>query len=81
MQVIVERKKCDDKNKRQINGSHHHVSKRHLPKYLEEHDYKYNARDKSDGARTVAAIKNMEEKRLTLFKPEGSSSWKAQKSR
>ncbi len=57
--------------KRQINGSHHSVSKRHLPKYLEEHDYKYNTRDQTDGARTVAAIKNMEGKRLTLYKPEG----------
>ncbi len=56
--------------KRQINGSHHHVSKKHLPKYLEEHDYKYNTRDQTDGARTVAAIRNMEGKRLTLYKPE-----------
>jgi hypothetical protein len=56
--------------KRQINGSHHHVSKKHLPLYLEEHDYKYNTRDQTDGARTVAAIKNMVGKRLRLFKPE-----------
>lgn len=54
--------------KRQITGTHHHTSKRHLPRYLEEYDYKYNTRDQSDGERTVAAIKNMEGKRLTLYK-------------
>ena len=54
--------------KRQITGTHHHTSKRHLPKYLEEYDYKYNTRKKSDGARTVAAIKRAVGKRLTLYR-------------
>lgn len=55
--------------KRQITGTHHHTSKKHLPKYLEEFDYKYNTRGKSDGERTTAAIRNIEGKRLTLFQP------------
>lgn len=57
--------------KRQITGTHHHTSKRHLPKYLEEYDYKYNTRGQSDGERTVAAIQSMEGKRLTLYKSAG----------
>jgi hypothetical protein len=54
--------------KRQITGTHHHTSKRHLPKYVAEYDYKYNSRDDDDGTRTVAAIRGGEGKRLTLFK-------------
>ena len=53
--------------KRQILGTHHHTSKRHLPKYVNEYDFKYNTRGESDDARTVAAIQGGEGKRLTLF--------------
>lgn len=53
--------------KRQIHGTHHSTSKKHLPKYLEEYDFKYNTRDKSDTERSEAAIGNIEGKRLTLF--------------
>lgn len=56
--------------KRQINGTHHHTSKKHLPKYLEEYDYKYNTRQKTDGERTTGAVQNIEGKRLTLYKPK-----------
>ncbi len=55
--------------KRQITGTHHHTSKKHLPKYLEEHDYKYNTRGKTDAERTEAAIGNIEGRRLHLHKP------------
>jgi hypothetical protein len=54
-----------------INGTHHHTSKKHLPKYLEEFDYKHNTRTASDVERTEAAIGNIEGKRLTLYKPAG----------
>lgn len=54
--------------RRQITGTHHSTSKKHLSRYLEEFDFKYNNRDKSDGERTVAAIRNMEGKRLRLVK-------------
>ena len=56
--------------KRQITGTHHSVSQKHLPRYLEEHDHRYNNRDKSDVAITEAAIANMEGKRVKLFKPK-----------
>jgi hypothetical protein len=54
---------------RQINGTHHHTSKKHLPRYLEEFDYKYNTREVSDTERTEAAIENIEGKALRLYKP------------
>mgnify|MGYP001565348240 CR=1 FL=1 len=54
--------------KRQINGTHHSTSKKHLPRYLEEFDYKYNTREQSDTERTEAAIGQIEGRRVTLFK-------------
>lgn len=56
--------------KRQILGTHHSTSKKHLPRYLEEHDHKFNNRHLSDKEITEAAIKNMEGRRVTLFKSE-----------
>ncbi len=50
--------------KRGINGSYHHVSQRHLHRYLSEFDFRWNAREASDSARTVAALREAEGKRL-----------------
>jgi hypothetical protein len=61
--------------RRQIDGTHHHTSQKHLPKYLEEFDFKYNNRALSDVDRTEAAIGNIEGRRLTLYKSvEGGDS-------
>lgn len=55
--------------KRQIIGTHHSVSKKHLPKYLEEYDHKYNHRDLSDTSITERAISRFAEVGpLSLFK-------------
>ena len=54
--------------KRQITGTHHSTSKKHLPRYLEEYDHKYNNRNKTDLQITEEAIRNMEGRRVTLFK-------------
>lgn len=59
--------------KRQIIGTHHSTSKKHLPRYLEEYDFKYNNRDQSDTAIAEAAIGNIEGKRLTLFKSKSGA--------
>lgn len=56
--------------KRQIDGTHHHVSKKHAQRYAEEHDHKYNHREKSDVEVTEAAIKGSTGKRVKLFKPK-----------
>lgn len=55
--------------KRSIDGTHHSVSRKHLPLYLAELDYKYNTRKATDGARTATGIKMMEGKRLMLRRP------------
>ena len=51
--------------KRGIVGTFHHVSKRHLQRYLDEFDFRYNARKIADGERTALAIKGISGKRLT----------------
>jgi transposase-like protein len=51
--------------KRGINGVYHHVSKRHLHRYLSEFDFRYNSRNTSDGDRAMLAIQKVAGKRLT----------------
>jgi transposase-like protein len=51
--------------KRGIDGVYHHVSEAHLPRYLAEFDFRYNARKMTDSERTVAALMGAEGKRLT----------------
>ena len=53
------------KRKFRINGVYHHVGKQHLHRYLAEFDFRYNARDVSDGERANQAIRRSERKRLT----------------
>lgn len=50
--------------KRGIVGTFHHVSKKHLHRYLSEFDFRYNAREISDGERAILAVKGIEGKRL-----------------
>jgi len=50
--------------KRAVYGTFHHVSKRHLHRYLSEFDFKWNTCKDSDGERTHAALSMIEGKRL-----------------
>jgi hypothetical protein len=50
--------------KRSIDGTHHHVSHRHLDRYLAEFDFRYNSRKEKDGERTVKAIRQTTGRRL-----------------
>jgi transposase-like protein len=50
--------------KRSIDGTHHHVSARHLQRYVSEFDFRYDTRKETDGERTVKAIKKSAGKRL-----------------
>ncbi|HSP13769.1 MAG TPA: IS1595 family transposase [Thermoanaerobaculia bacterium] len=50
--------------KRGIIGSFHHVSEKHLHRYLSEFDFRYNARKLNDGSRTELAVLGIEGKRL-----------------
>jgi transposase-like protein len=51
--------------KRGIFGVYHHVSPKHLKRYVGEFDFRYNARHVSDAARANAALRGVEGKRLT----------------
>jgi transposase-like protein len=50
--------------KRGVMGTFHSVSKKHLPNYLNEFEFRWNTRKKDDGERVVAAIKASDGKRL-----------------
>lgn len=55
--------------KRGIDGTYHHVSEVHLPRYLAEFDFRYNNRSGfgvSDAERTRRALAGAEGKRLTF---------------
>lgn len=51
--------------KRQISGTHHMVSKKHLHRYVSEVEFKYNQRGVDDGERTRRAIQAAVGRRLT----------------
>ncbi len=50
--------------KRSLDGTHHHVSAKHLHRYTGEFDFRYNSREMTDGERTVLAIEQTAGKRL-----------------
>jgi transposase-like protein len=50
--------------KRGVHGTYHRISRAHLPRYLAEFDFRYNARHISDGQRTLLALQGAEGKRL-----------------
>jgi transposase-like protein len=51
--------------KRGLIGTFHHVDAKHLFRYLDEFDFRYNARDLTDSQRMFLAIKGAAGKRLT----------------
>ena len=58
--------------KRGMRGVYQHCSEKHLHRYLAEFDFRYNHREAlgwNDEARTVAAVRGAEGKRLTYHQP------------
>lgn len=51
--------------KRSLDGTHHHVSREHLPRYLVEFDFRYSTRKESDTARMHRLMKQTGGRRLT----------------
>ena len=51
--------------KRGIVGAFHHVSEKHLPRYLAEFDRRWNTRKDRDGERTLSVLRSAPGKRLT----------------
>ena len=50
--------------KRSVDGTHHHISKEHLHRYLAEHDFRYSTRNLSDAQRMTALMHNVGGRRL-----------------
>ncbi|MDZ4782580.1 MAG: IS1595 family transposase [Planctomycetia bacterium] len=55
--------------KRGLYGTFHHVSKKHLQRYCDEFDFRWDHRKINDMARTMEAIKQIEGKRLLYRQP------------
>lgn len=52
-------------HKRQIGGTHHAVTRKHLHRYVSEAEFKYNTRTLNDGERTAKLIQAALMRRLT----------------
>jgi transposase-like protein len=55
--------------KRGVMGSFHHISEKHMDRYLNEFSFRWDLRKVSDSERTVEAIKASEGKRLMYKQP------------
>lgn len=55
--------------KRSIDGTHHHVSVEHLPRYLAEFDFRYNTCKATDTERMGKLVGQVAGKRLTYRQP------------
>ncbi len=53
-----------------IDGTYHHVSKGHLPRYLAEFDYRYSTRKMNDAERMERAIRQSAGRRLSYRDPQ-----------
>jgi hypothetical protein len=51
--------------KRGVYGTFHSISKKHLPNYLNEFEFRHNTRNVDDGTRITRAIQKADGKRLT----------------
>jgi len=58
--------------KRGVMGSFHHISEKHMDRYLNEFSFRWDLRKVTDGERTVEAIKSAEGKRLMYRMPVGN---------
>ena len=59
-------------SKRNISGTHRHISRKHTDLYFAELDHKHNTRLNTDGERTNDAVSKIAGKRLMLRKPRSS---------
>jgi transposase-like protein len=58
--------------KRSIDGTHHHISREHLPRYLTEFDYRYSTRTMTDTARMARLMGQVDGRRLSYKRVKGS---------
>jgi len=57
--------------RRGVIGNFHHISRKHLGRYVAEFDFRWNSRKETDGERTVAGLKQAQGKRLTMHDTTG----------
>jgi hypothetical protein len=50
--------------KRGVMGTFHSISKKHIPNYLNEFEFRWNTRKLDDGQRVAKAIRQLQGKRL-----------------
>lgn len=58
--------------KRSIDGTHHAVSRKHLPRYVEEWSFRWNTRQLSDGERLQKMVDQAQGRRLTYRPLKGN---------
>lgn len=56
--------------KRGIYGTFHHISRKHLHRYLAEFDFRWNMRQDTDGERVEDSLRKTEWRRLCYYKPK-----------
>lgn len=61
--------------KRQLYGTHHAVSRKHLHRYVAEVAFKHNTRWLEDGGRVIAAIHGADGKRFRYRQPVAEKHW------
>jgi transposase-like protein len=52
--------------RRGVIGNFHHISRKHLGRYVAEFDFRWNSRKETDGERTVSGLEKAKGKRLTM---------------
>lgn len=55
--------------KRGVVGTFHHISQKHLPRYLREFEFRWNMRTFTDGERTEKAVHDVIGNRMTYLQP------------
>lgn len=60
---------CFSQLKRSIDGTHHHVSVDHLPRYLAEFSFRYTYRKESDSQRMARIVRRVDGRRLMYREP------------
>lgn len=58
--------------KRSIDGTHHHVSREHLGRYVDEFDFRYNTRKATDAERMGRLMRRVGGRRLTYKRTTGA---------
>jgi len=57
--------------KRGVNGTFHRVSEKHLNKYIDEFVFRYNNMKLNNSTRSILAVKQVGNKRLSYRKVKG----------